>query len=359
MGGFLKSKRGALAAVGVGALGWSLLQRLRTEDLTSQVALVTGASRGLGYLLARELGRNGCRVVICARDEAELERARGDLARQGFDVTAIPCDVAQRDQVEQLIDQATREYGRIDLLVNNAGIIQTGPEQTMRLDDYHEAMDVMFWGTVYPTKAVLPQMIARGSGRIVNITSIGGKVSVPHLVPYSSAKFAAVGFSEGLRAELSGTGVSVTTIVPGLMRTGSHLNAYFKGDQEQEYTWFSLGASLPGISMDAERAARQIVEAARRREAERILSVPAAILVRVHGVAPALTSNVLGLVDRIILPDASPAQAERARGMDVDERIDSELLDTATTLGTSSAERFHQFPGPAIDDTDDTVTSRT
>lgn len=100
-------------------------------------------------------------------------------------------------------------------------------------------------------------MRARRRGRIVNITSIGGKVGMPHLLPYTCAKFATVGLSEGLRAELGREGIRVTTIVPGLMRTGSHLKAMFRGQHEQEFTWFSLGASLPLVSMGAERAARQ------------------------------------------------------------------------------------------------------
>src|SRR5213078_5332449 len=122
-------------------------------------------------------------------------------------------------------------------------------------------MAVIFWGTLYPTLAVLPQMLERRSGRIVNITSIGGKVSVPHLLPYNCAKFAALGFSEGLRAELAKDGVSVATVIPGLMRTGSVVSAEFKGRTEAEFTWFSALARSPLTSMDVRRAARRILAA--------------------------------------------------------------------------------------------------
>ena len=125
-------------------------------------------------------------------------------------------------------------------------------------------MDVMFWGTVYPTLAVLPQMIRRRQGRIANITSTGGKVSVPHLLPYCCAKFAAVGFSEGLRAELRRHGIKVTTVVPGLMRTGSHLNAQFKGKHDQEFAWFALALGVPVLSMSVDRAAAKIISACKR-----------------------------------------------------------------------------------------------
>ena len=109
-------------------------------------------------------------------------------------------------------------------MVNNAGMIQVGPLATTTKEDFVTALDVMFWGTLYPTLAVLPQMRARGRGHIVNITSIGDLVSVPHLLPYTCAKFAAVGLSEGLRAELGPVGIRVTTVVPGLMRTGSYFS---------------------------------------------------------------------------------------------------------------------------------------
>jgi short-subunit dehydrogenase len=263
----------------------------------------------------------------------------------------VPGDVSDREAVEQPIAKVTRHYGAVDVLVNNAGIIQVGPVQTMSVEDYHRALDVMFWGVVYPTLAVLPQMRARRRGRIVNITSIGGLVSVPHLLPYNCAKFAAVGFSEGLRAELARESISVTTIVPGLMRTGSAVNALMKGRREQEFTWFSLGASLPLVSMDAERAARQIVRAAKRGEAERILSIPAALLARFHGLFPGLTTNLLGLVNRVLprpgaeTPGSAPSTAER--GMDVQRRVRSPLFHFATTWGRKAARRFHQYPGPS------------
>jgi hypothetical protein len=178
----------------------------------------------------------------------------------------------------------------------------------------------------------------------VNITSVGGKVSVPHLVPYGCAKFAAVGLSEGLRAELADAGIRVTTVVPGLMRTGSHLNAEFKGRQEAEFVWFGLAASLPLLSMDAERAARQIVRAVRRGDSEVILTLPANLLARFGGVLPGLTADLLGLVDRV-LPKADGERAP-ARGIEVQERLDSRVLNALTALGRSAARRFHQHPGP-------------
>lgn len=333
----------ALMAAGMGAaaLAARLLRPGPEADFTGKVALVTGGSRGLGFILARDLLREGCKVAICARDAGELETARNELARGGEEVLAVTCDISDRNDVDRTVAEVTAHYGGVDILINNAGVIQVGPLSAVTVADFEEAMNIMFWGVLHPTLAVLPQMRDRRSGWIVNITSIGGKISAPHLLPYSSAKFAAVGLSEGLRAELVRENISVTTIAPGLMRTGSHLNAFFKGDAGKEFSWFSLGASLPFISMDAERASHQIIQAAKKGEAERILSLPAAIAARVHGVFPGTTSNVLGLVNTV-LPGTGATVERRLPGKIVESALGSRLLDTLTQLGRSAARRFNE-----------------
>jgi NAD(P)-dependent dehydrogenase (short-subunit alcohol dehydrogenase family) len=336
-----------VGGIAAAALTASRLRRRTSIDLAGQVALITGGSRGLGYLLARELGREGCRIAICARDAVELERAREALAAERIEALTVVCDVGDPAQVERMVATVAARLGPVDLLVNNAGIIQVGPVEQMGVADFEQAMASMYWGVVYPTLAVLPGMRDRRAGRIVNITSIGGKVSVPHLLPYSSAKFAAVGFSEGLRAECARDGIRVTTVVPGLMRTGSHINALFKGERGREFTWFSLGASLPLISMDAERAARQIVAAARRGDAERVLSVPATLLTLFHGIAPGVTTNLLGAVDRFVLPPPPPEAVPSKAGRDVAREQPSRLRDALTTLGRTAADRNLERPAPS------------
>ena len=296
----------ATAGVGFGIAARHLLKTRSKADLRGKVVLITGGSRGLGLALARQFAAEGCRLALCARNEQELERAARDLESRGAEVRAFPCDVTDRVQVSRLVDRTTTHFGRIDVLVNNAGVIQVGPMENMAIEDFEYAMNVMFWGVVYTTLAVLPQMLSRNgsaAGRIVNITSIGGKVSVPHLLPYNCAKFAATAFSEGLRAELWGKGIVVTTIAPGLMRTGSYLNAWFKGNAERESTWFGLSASMPAISMDAARAARQIVKATKRGDSEKVLTTAATVLARAHGLFPGATSALLGA--------AAPAFASR------------------------------------------------
>ena len=241
-----------LVAAGVGTwLALKALGRRKYYDLRGKVVFVTGSSRGLGLLLARQLAREGARVVLCARDQAELDRAFQELSARGAHVLAVPCDVTRQDQVQAAVNAVLARWGRIDVLINNAGTIAVGPVETMTLEDYEEAMRTHFWGPLYMILAVLPGMRQRREGRIVNVSSIGGKVSVPHLVPYSASKFALVGLSEGLHAELAKDGIVVTTVCPGLMRTGSPRNATFKGQNRAEYAWFAVSDSLPGGTIGA------------------------------------------------------------------------------------------------------------
>lgn len=326
--------------------GAILTVRRAQDDLHGEVAVVTGASRGLGLLLARELARQGCPLVICARDAAELERAAGELRASGAEVTAVACDVTGEATPHLLIDTAVQRYGRIDILVSNAGVIQVGPVQAAQIGHYETAVNTMALAPARLALTALPVMRRQGHGRIVTIGSIGGKISVPHLLPYSTAKFAAVGFSEGLRAELGRGPVTVTTVVPGLMRTGSHLQARFTGQPSKEFTWFSLGASLPLVSMDAERAARQIIAAVRRRRAEIILTPAGQLVSRAAGIVPGLTSEILHLVQRLALPAPSgepgAASADEAQGHELRPAMGKKTFDRLTTLGQAAASRFNE-----------------
>jgi short-subunit dehydrogenase len=156
-------------------------------------------------------------------------------------------------------------------------------------------------------------MRQRHEGRIVNISSIGGKISVPHLLPYCVGKFALTGFSEGLRSELRKDNIRVTTVCPGLMRTGSPRNALFKGNNEAEYAWFSISDSLPLLSMSANWAARRIVSACVRGDAEVVLSGPAKFALKVNALFPGMTSDILSIVNEL-LPSADPSQKKIRTG---------------------------------------------
>lgn len=322
-----------------GTLGARALSRRRSADLSGGVAVITGGSRGLGLVLARVLAAEGMRLVLCSRYAAELERARRDLEARGATVHVETCDVTDQAQVRALAEAARTRFGRVDALINNAGIIQAGPMEVMTVADYEEAMRIHFWAPLFTTLEFLPDL-REARGRIVNIASVGGKIAAPHLLPYCASKFALVGLSEGLRAELAQYGVSVTTVCPGLMRTGSHLNAYFKGQHRQEYAWFSISDSLPGSSISAESTARRIVCGMKRREAELVLSLPAQVAVLFHGLFPGETADFLGAVNRL-LPKAGGIGTERRRGHQSQSPLAPEWV---TTLSDQAAARNNEVP---------------
>ncbi len=331
-----------LAVLGAG-LGLGLALRTfwrwrNTESLEGRVVLITGSSRGLGFALAEEFATQGARLIICARQEEPLEQARQKLVAKGTKVLAVRCDIQDGAQIKQLIDQGVAHFGRIDILVNNAGILTVGPARAMTIHDYETSMDTMFWGMVRATLAVLPYMRAQGRGKIVNITSIGGRVSVPHLLPYSSAKFAALGFSEGLRAELAREHISVTTVVPGLMRTGSHLNATMKGQHRTEYALFGFLATFPLTATRAAHAARRIVSATRSGATELVITPQAQLLSLFHGIFPALTTDIMSLTTRF-LPQADRETDESWTGRESQSPLGTWL----TQPGESAAHAYNQY----------------
>jgi short-subunit dehydrogenase len=336
----LKNNCLVLTAAGIGLvlLGKKFLQ-LGGMDLRERVVLITGGSRGLGLAMAKEFAHHGARLVLCARDEEELQRAQQILREEAASVLTIPCDITNQEQVQQLVEQATKHYGQIDVLVNNAGIISVGPLQTLTRSDFEESMNIIFWGMYNVTMAVLPQMLARRNGQITNITSIGGKVSVPHLLSYASAKFAMVGFSQGLRAELAREGIKVTTVVPGLMRTGSTINTIMKGRKHrEEYTAFMLLDTLPFTSISARKAARQIVAATRRGSAEVILSIQAQVLATFHGLFPGITTDIMGFTNRF-LPGGEGAGTQRYTGKESETPSTQSFL---TVLGRRAAKTYNE-----------------
>jgi NAD(P)-dependent dehydrogenase (short-subunit alcohol dehydrogenase family) len=294
----------------------AIVRSRRFYDLRDKVVLVTGGSRGLGLIMAREFARRGARIVICARDPMEMERARAELSALGADVLAMTTDVTIREDVEQLAGAVHALFGPVDVLVNGAGVIAVGPFDEMTVDDYETAMKTHFYGPLYTTMAFLPGMRERGHGRIVNISSIGGKISVPHLLPYCASKFALAGFSEGMRAAVKRDGVYVTTVCPGLMRTGSPRHADFRGKLEDEYAWFTAADSLPGLSIDASRAGRMIVDACVHGDAELIMPVAAWVGAKTNALAPGVVGDVLSLSERF-LPQSDISDGEKRPGTEI------------------------------------------
>jgi NAD(P)-dependent dehydrogenase (short-subunit alcohol dehydrogenase family) len=317
------------AAVGVGALSvltaWK--KSRRNFDFKNKVVLITGGSRGLGLVLAREFASEGARIAICARDATEMSAAKEDLESRGAEVFDAICDVTNEDEINQLVGDVCMRFGQIDVLVNNAGIIQVGPLATQTERDFKDALDIHFWAPYRMIQVVLPIMRGAGRGRIINIASIGGKIAVPHLAPYCASKFALVGLSNALHVELAKENIYVTTVCPGLMRTGSHVNAYFKGQNEKEYALFSISNALPVSSVSAESAARQIVAAARRGDAELIISPQAKIAAKMNALLPEMTADILSLVNRL-LPENGGIGTAKLPGKDSQSAFAPSILTT-------------------------------
>jgi NAD(P)-dependent dehydrogenase (short-subunit alcohol dehydrogenase family) len=309
---------GAYVAVRSAARRW---QQSR-YSLDNRVVLITGGSRGLGLVLAREYAARGSKLVLVARDQETLEKARQELADAKADVLAISCDVGNEADVAAMVASAIERFGRIDVVVNVAGQIEVGPVQSMTVADFKAMMDTNFWGAFNVLNAALPHLKPRES-RIVNVSSIGGLISLPHLLSYSASKFALTGFSLGLRTELAQKQIPVVTVCPGLMRTGSPANAKFKGDHSAEFAWFSVADSLPLLSMKAERAARAIVRASQRGDILLVLGMPAKLAALANGLFPAGVARASSVVARL-LPRS--VDTETRRGAVIDRTAPGWLL---------------------------------
>lgn len=329
----------------VGASGIAAYRRGRRSrsGFAGKVCLITGGSRGFGLILAREFAQQGAVPAICARSAEELEKARRDFARMGKEIDIFRCDISDRNQVREWVRTVHERLGRIDILVNNAGIMQEGPFEALDESDFRQSMEINFFGMLNTIFESLPYLKEFARGRIINITSIGGQISVPHLLAYTASKFATVGLSLGLRTELQRHGIHVTTVLPGLMRTGSFLKARFKGDRQKEFAWFSLNASLPILSMDAERAARKVIRACRSGRSVITLGIPAKIGRIVYAVFPGTISAVFSGIDRLLPkvgagkgPEAPP---EEGKAYSATLRR-SRILNWGTRLGQRAAGKF-------------------
>ena len=295
-------------------IAWLVLRLIRTRrySLRGKVVLITGGSRGLGLVLARQICAAGGKVALIARDVEELGRAKADLARRGGAVLSVQCDLLDTKQIRSAVRQIIDHFGKIDILINSAGIIEVGPLEHMTREDFERAMRLHFWAPFELISQIVPEMRTWGGGRIVNISSIGGKVAVPHLAPYSASKFALTGFSDAIRAELARDNIHVTTVAPGMMRTGSHVNAKFRGKHDAEFGWFAASAGAPVISMNADRAARKILAACRRGQPSLTLTFAARAAILGNALFPNLTGYWMKIVNRF-LPKAGDHEGNQSR----------------------------------------------
>ncbi|MBS1955810.1 MAG: SDR family oxidoreductase [Cyanobacteria bacterium SZAS-4] len=326
------------ALLGAVSIGRAAIKSFKRISYNDRVVVITGGSRGLGLAMARQLAREGAKLALLARDEKELQVACDEL--QTYTTAEyFTCDVRSEEQVNSAIAAVLQRFGTIDVLINDAGVIQVGPLEDMTVADFKDTMNNHFFASLYTTMAVLPTMREKHFGRIVNISSVGGKISVPHLLPYSASKFALAGFSQGLRSEVMKDGITVTTVCPGLMRTGSHLQAEFKGHNKLEYAWFSTLNGLPLLSTAAESAAKNILEGCRNGDAEVILTLPAQLAVKIQAIFPEETADILSLVNRL-LPREGGIGIEKQTGKNSQSVLSPNPL---TTMIENAAVTNNQF----------------
>ncbi|MFD9483037.1 SDR family NAD(P)-dependent oxidoreductase [Streptomyces sp. NPDC059991] len=324
------------------------------KDLNGQSALVTGGSRGLGLLIAARLAVRGCQVTIVARDADELRRGAQWIEQHtGVAAGTQVCDVRDASAVAETVRRVSADQNGLDVVVANAGVIQVAPVTALDATAFQDAMETIFGGAVQVSLAALPHLReSAGGGRLALIGSVGALLAVPHLLPYSCAKAAVGALGEGLRSELAGTGVSVTTVHPGLMRTGSHLQAEFGGDASREFAWFSGLAGAPVISMDAERAAERVVRALERRRTRLVLTPAARAASLAHGVAPTVVTRLGGVANRFLPGGGEAGEGGRMRqGHDVEDAPRGGLGERIRKLGSAlndrAARRYNQMtPGP-------------
>jgi short-subunit dehydrogenase len=335
-----------LTSLGVGLLlarqAWRRSHRYSFRDRT---VIITGGSRGLGLALAREFASEGARLWLVARSPQALHEAAAELRSIGAHfVETIAADLRHENEIDRVVERVLRGGDVIDVLVNNAGVIEVSPFEHAQVVDFEDSLATHFWAPFHLVRKFLPHMRREGEGRIVNISSVGGRVAVPHLAAYAAGKFALTGFSEALRAELVKEGVYVTTVTPFLMRTGSYVNVRVRGQHEREFRWFTAMSATPLTSMLARRAAAQIVTAVREGRA----SVAPGWQSRLAQTAAAATPNVVAglsaLVDRAVLPQPTKhaAQDDARIGAEIDPGPIKHVLPERTRR------RFHQ-PGAAWD----------
>jgi len=301
--GCLVFRRPRMAAgLGLTAAGVALLTKTKPVSFRGAAVVITGGSRGLGLALAKELVKEDASVTLLARDAEELERARQILTFEtpGARVQIIPCDVTRDAELSMALEQSIALWGSVDMLINNAGAILVGPFDTLTREDFEAQMNLHLYPVLKATQWLVPHFRRRRKGRIVNICSLGGKVAVPHMLPYDSSKFALAGFSQGLTAELALDGIPVTTVYPTLLRTGSPIQAVFKGDHQKEYTWFAASDNFPGLSMSATKAARAILQGAREGKAEVILGSLGRVRVGLAIFFPETLAWTMALLNRLM-----------------------------------------------------------
>jgi NAD(P)-dependent dehydrogenase (short-subunit alcohol dehydrogenase family) len=333
--------------VGGAVLLLKLLRARNAMDFRGRVVVITGGSRGLGLNLARQLAEQGAKLALIARDERELERAERELKALGAPVLTLVCDLRSRRDAQEAVEKAAAHYGHLDVIINNAGVIEVGPLEHMLAPDFEEAVDLHLWAPLWVSRAAIPHLKAAGGGRIVNIASFGGLVATPHMAPYVASKFALVGLSAALRNELAKDGILVTTVCPGIIRTGSHVMAKFKGNQRAEYRMFKLMAALGGV--EAPKATRLILNATKYGDPQLVFPIPIQWATWLYQLFPNLSGLAFQTVTRFMPGPTEDADGDlQVRGHELEDALPPSIL---TKLADRAVAANNEMNGHSLNKT--------
>ena len=266
--------------------------------MTSTI-LITGASQGIGRAIAQSFAENHYNVALAARQSDRLDAAAQELEASGYSALAIPTDVKDPVQVEHLVQKAIAHYGAVDVLVNNAGIYISGAVEEFSLADWHQAIDTNLWGYIHATHAILPHFLERRAGTLVNISSVGGKVPLPYLVPYTTAKFAVTGLTQALRSELSPKGIQAVGIYPNLIKSSFLERAIFRGKDAQDtrdrYDQVDKILKVPGVETPTD-VAKAVLHAVKHKQNKDVVVGSANMATALNAVVPSLMQKMFNVV---------------------------------------------------------------
>ena len=269
------------------------------KNFSRRVAAITGASSGIGRALAIELAKKNCDLAISSNSNQKALAETAKMAEaHGVKVTVTRVDVSSRDQVERWADQVMQDHGKVNLVVNNAGVVFAGTVKGTQYSDYEWVMGINYWGVVYGTKAFLPHLEASGEGHIVNISSVFGLFAQPAMSAYNSSKFAVRGFTESLRQELdmARSGVSATCVHPGGVKTNIASSAR-TSESLGDVTGTSAAKGMQDFeklfSTTAEDAAKAILTGVRKNARRVLIGVDARAADGMQRLLPGLYQSVI------------------------------------------------------------------
>ena len=257
-------------------------------DFKNKVVLITGASSGIGKQTAIEFAKLGSSIILVARRKNKLEQVENELKQFNVNTLVCVCDVSKKDQVEELSKIVLQKFDSIDILVNNAGFVIYGSVSDLSINEIESQMETNYFGMIYCVKNFLPLMLKKKSGHIVNVASVGASFSVPGVSSYCATKFAMLGFSEGLKHELYGTGVGLTVVSPIMVRT-----PLFEHPSFTNFSKFSTG-----VSLSSETVAKTIIKASNSSRLEIVVPSVARAAIWFKQTFPFLINPIIGRIFR-------------------------------------------------------------